>query len=298
MDLRQLELFLAVLETDSVTAAARRANLSPGAVSLRMRSLAASLHTELFVRAGKKLQPTAAGLRLAEIARPLVQSAQEIRNEFDTLNGDDTRPFHLATGATTLIHRLGQPLRQLRTRYPNAHITVTVSATEEMIRGLIDRQFDLAIITLPAPPSSLELLRITPLYEEELLVLRPSAKKVAGWHIGTVLPAELRKARFVLYPKRSNMRAKIDAFFEEMNISPQAALEADDTEAIIGLVSAGFGYSVLPESALHRKPRFFQVSRLPGKKLTRQQALAVPKATFPRPLTESIAKFLRDALSR
>ena len=297
MDIRQLELFLAVLEADSVTGAARRANLSPGAVSLQMQSLATSLHTELFVRVGKHLKPTAAGLRLAELAREVVRRAQEIRNEFDSLSGDDTRPFHLATGATTLIHRLGQPLRQIRKRYPHAHLDVTVSATEEMIAGLIERRFDLAIVSLPIPVGTQDLIRTTPLYEEELLVLKPSAKNVPGWHLGSISPVELRNARFVLYPKRSNMRAKIDAFFRELDVSPAVVMEADDTEAIIGLVSAGFGYSILPESALHRKPRFFHVARVPGQRLTRQQALAIPRTSYPRPLTESIARLLREVLT-
>ena len=48
-----------------------------------------------------------------------------------------TRPFHLATGATALIHRLGPPLRQIRKRFPKARLNITVAATEEMITGLV-----------------------------------------------------------------------------------------------------------------------------------------------------------------
>ena len=69
MDIRQLEIFLAVMDTSSVTGAAIRMNLSPGAVSLQLQSLASSLHAELFVRAGKHLKPTPAAHRLAEMAQ-------------------------------------------------------------------------------------------------------------------------------------------------------------------------------------------------------------------------------------
>src|SRR3954454_7071413 len=111
MEVRQLELFLAVIECESVTRAAERMNLSPGAISLQLQNLAAELRTELFVRAGKRLQPTPAALRLAEHARRLVSQMHQIKQEFESDATSDARPFNFATGATTLIHRLGRPLR-------------------------------------------------------------------------------------------------------------------------------------------------------------------------------------------
>jgi DNA-binding transcriptional LysR family regulator len=295
MDLRQLEIFLAVIDTSSVTGAAMRMNLSPGAVSLQMQNLAASLHTELFVRAGKHLKPTSAAHRLADMSRVLITQAHAIEHEFDAQTGDDTRAFHLATGATSLIHRLGQPLRQLRKRFPRAKLNITVAATEEMITGLIQRRFDLAIISLPLP-SEQPGLRIIPLYDEELLVLRPSTTRVKGWHVGTVQPDDLKSLPFILYPKRSNMRTMIDGMFRRADFEPEITMEADDTETIKGLVSAGLGYSVLPEFALRRQPRFFHVSRIAGQKLVRKQALAMPRNDYTRPLAESIARYLTEVL--
>jgi DNA-binding transcriptional LysR family regulator len=61
------------------------------------------------------------------------------------------RPFHFATGVTTLIYQLGKPLRQLRKQYPKAEIRVSVNVTEETVRGLHDRRFDLGLISLPIP---------------------------------------------------------------------------------------------------------------------------------------------------
>src|SRR5258705_12635180 len=64
MDVHQLELFLAVMESSSMTRAAEKIHLSPGAVSLQLHNLAMELNTELFVRSGKRLvpQPTATPL--------------------------------------------------------------------------------------------------------------------------------------------------------------------------------------------------------------------------------------------
>ncbi|HZQ90676.1 MAG TPA: LysR family transcriptional regulator [Terriglobales bacterium] len=295
MEIHQLELFLAVMETSSVTRAAEKVHLSPGAVSVQLHSLANELHAELFLRSGKRLIPTPTAYRLAEHARGVLRQVTNIRQEFDNDPTTDTRPFHFATGVTTLIYRLGRPLRLLRKQYPNTEIQVTVGVTEEIIAGLQQRRFDLGLISLPVAEDN---LRILPLYEEELMVLRPSATRVRNGHVGTVRVADLEKVPFLLYPKQSNMRSIIDRFFKEIGLEPRVIMEADDTEAIKRLVECGFGYSILPEHALHGQPRFFQTLRIGRHRLMRQQALAMPKTEYPRKLTESVAGFLHAALSQ
>ena len=294
MELRQLELFLAVMEFSSVTRAAQKVGLSPGAVSLQLHSLATELHTDLFARSGKHLVPTPAAFRLAEQARVVLGLVRQIEHEFANDPATDSRPFHFATGATALIHHLGSPLRQLRKRFPGTSITITVAATEEMVAGVLNHRFDLALISLPYANDGLDLI---PLFEEELLVLKPSPVRVSGWHVGAMQPSELAAASFVLYPKRSNMRSMIEGFFKDMGIAPRVLTEADDTEAMKKLVETGFGYSILPEYALRGRPRFFQTFRVQGRKLARTQALAMARSERPRALTESIARFLQSALA-
>src|SRR5664279_4910572 len=68
MELGQLRVFLTVMDTGSVTRAAEMVGLSAGAVSQQLRALGADLGVELFVRAGRKIAPTAHALRLSEHA--------------------------------------------------------------------------------------------------------------------------------------------------------------------------------------------------------------------------------------
>ncbi len=293
MDVHQLELFLAVMESTSMTRAAEKIHLSPGAVSLQLHNLASELHTELFVRSGKRLVPTPAAVRLAEHARSVVRLMSQIQQEFDNDLSKDTRPFQFATGVTTLIYQLGKPLRHLRKEYPNTEIGVTVGVTEEIVAGLRDRNFDLGLISLPVPEDG---LKIIPLFDEELLIVRPSAKHANASRVRTITVSELTNVPFLLYPKSSNVRLVIDRFFEEIHLTPRVVMEADDTEAIKRLVESGFGYSILPEHALRGKTRFFHTFRLEGHQLTRSLALAMAQTDYPRRLTESIANFLRSQL--
>jgi DNA-binding transcriptional LysR family regulator len=293
MDLRQLQSFLAVLESPTMTRAAQSLHLSTAAVSLQVQSLASELGVQLFVRSGRKLTPTPAAHRLAEHARAVSARFSQIKQDFANDAASDTRPFHFATGATTLIYRLGRPFRMLRKRYPRLDLHVTVLATEETVAGLLDRQFDLGLISLPVRNDS---LRIIPLFEEELLVVRPSPTRVRGGHIGIIQAQELDGASFLLYPKHSNMRSMIDNFLDGLGLRRRVIMEAADTEAIKGLVESGFGYSILPQYALKERSRFFQTLRIKGHPLVRRQALATPILAPGRALTECVATFLKEAL--
>src|SRR5579871_1993141 len=294
MDFRQLEVFLAVMEHSSVTRTAEKLFLSPGAVSLQLHNLAAELHTELFVRSGRRIVPTQQAFRLAEHAREVMKKVREIEQDFANIPGEDSRPFHFATGATTLIHRLGAPLRLLRKRFPHADIHVTVAPTEGMVAGILDGRYDLALISLPWPQEDLKLV---PLFEEELLVLRPARRAANAGTVSAVTPAELAAAPFLLYPKSSNMRQMIDRYFADLGINPRVIMEADETEAIKSLVEAGFGYAVLPQFALRGRGARFQTLRVPGHRHVRQQALAMPQYEDPRALTVAVADFLKSQLS-
>ena len=293
MDVHQLEVFLSVLETGSVTRGAERVHLSPAAVSLQLQNLAEHLKTELFVRSGRKLLPTSMAHRLAEQARSVVDQIHRIETDFHGQPQEDTRPFHFATGVTTLVYRLGRSLRMLRKQYPRTELHVTVANTEEIVAGLLDRRFDLGLISLPLSEPSVATI---PLFDEELLVVRPSAIRVRGGQIGSIRASELGRVPWLLYPKQSNMRTIIDGFFAHAGIEPNVVMEAADTEAIKRLVESGFGYSILPEFSLKGQSRFFHTMRISGQKLVRNQALAMVNGPYPRPLTLTIAEFIRRAL--
>jgi DNA-binding transcriptional LysR family regulator len=294
MDVHQLEVFLAVMNSSSMTRAAETIHLSPGAVSIQLHNLANEVHAELFVHQGKRLVPTPAAKRLAEHARAVVKLMKQIGQEFECDVSKDTRPFQFATGVTTLIYQLGGPLRLLRKQYPDADMRVTVGVTEQIVAGLLDRRFDLGLISLPVAEED---LHIIPLFDEELLVIRPSAKTVRGGRIRSMQISELASASFLLYPKHSNVRRVIDEFFRELDLTLEVTMEADDTEAIKRLVESGFGYSILPMHAVREQSCFFETFRIAGHHLNRSLALARARTDYPRRLTDSIAEFLRVQLT-
>jgi len=193
MDIRQLEILLAMLDSPTLTQAAEKLQLSPAAVSLQLRAISSELKADLFVRVGKKLRPTPAALRLAEHARMIVADMRKVKEEFENDPVKDKRPFHFATGATTLIYRLGRPLRLLRKQYPQLELHVTVAATEEIVAGLFRQEFDLGLISLPVAQKNLKIIF---LFEEEFMLLRPTNNRSREHRGGSIQPKNFKMFPF------------------------------------------------------------------------------------------------------
>jgi DNA-binding transcriptional LysR family regulator len=293
MDLRQMQMFEAVLATLNLTRAAEQLFVTPSAVSLQMKRLSEELGIDLFVKSGQHLIATPAAICLSSYTRHLFEVMDEIRREFGTDAMPDSRPFVLATGLTTLMYRMGGPIRGLKRRYPHNEIRIITGATEYVISGLRARQFDLGIVSLPVSSDG---IRVTPLYTEEMvLVVNPNHCAIRG---STVTPQELARLPFILYPQGSNVRSMIDRFFQDLGITANVTMELDNVEAIRRLVEYGYAASFVPANALPRGSRRLRRLRISGHRLIRQVAIAVPDTRYPRKLTESVSLFLCEALGR
>src|SRR5580704_14741918 len=286
IDLHQLELFLAVIDSPSMTQAAERVYLSPGAISLQLHNLADELNTELFARSGngKRLIPTPAAMRLAEQARTLVNLSRRIKQEFHNDLKHDTQPFYFSTGATTLIYQLGEPLKHLRSEYAQAAIRIVVNTTEDTLAGLHDRRYDLGLISLPIAEEGLRNIKVTPLFEEELLIVCPAGPFPHGGQISSMRASELAGVPFLLYPNGTVLRNLIDRFFDRIGISPDVVMES------------GFGYSIIPEHALRQRTRSIKTYRVEKHPIRRGLALAMVQTEYPRKLTLSIEDSLKKLL--
>jgi len=286
MDLRQLQMFRAVVELGGVSSAARTLYVSPAAVSLQMKALGEELKTELFVRVGRRLVPTAAASRLLLHAGRVLEAVRDLEDEFHGGPHGDTRPFVFATGLTTLVYQLGRSIRMLRKELPANEVRVVVGTTEEILAGVDEGHFDLGLVSLPVAHPRIEAV---PLFDEELLLVTPPGSKERG---PVAKPADIERMPMLLYPPNSIMRQLIDRFLSTEGIHPRVAMELDNTEALKRLVEAGFGSSILPEHALRERGRRFHIMRVGQRPLTRTLALASKRGDRQRPVTRHAINLL------
>jgi len=152
------------------------------------------------------------------------------------------------------------------------------------------KQIDLGIVSLPVDAP---LVRLRPLFKEEMLVLMNA--RTAPLHRRTLSVAELVKMPMILYTRGSSTRTLIDRMMQKHDLSLRVTMEAEDTEAIKKLVEAGFGASILPEKALRNSP-LIKTFRIQGERLYREIAFATPVSAHPRKLTTVISDYLRKRL--
>ncbi len=290
MELRQLETFKIVMLTLNMTAAAKHVYRSPAAISLQLKQLSDEVGAELFTRVGRKLAPTPAAIRLQQNLYPLMGALRAIREDFPPEPELDTRPFVLASGITTLIYQLRQPLIELRRKFSKNDIQVSIGTTEAILRGLESKRFDLGLVSLPVEDPAIQL---APLFKEEMLFV--TSARQANFHRKTVSLRDIREIPMILYPPSATTRQIIDQVVARHGLSLLVAMEAEDTEAIKRLVEAGFGSSILPANAL-KDSRKLWTFRIAEERIFREVALATAASPYTRGLTRAISEFLMKKL--
>src|SRR5437763_6875473 len=134
MDTRQLQAFCEVVERKSFSLAAERLGVTQPAVSLQVRALEKRLGTQLLDRSGRRVEPTAAGLRLYHGAQRLLALEEESGDDLAReATGELAGTF--AIGASTgpggvMLPRL---LCEFAEEHPALHVALTVSDTQTIV---------------------------------------------------------------------------------------------------------------------------------------------------------------------
>jgi DNA-binding transcriptional LysR family regulator len=244
--LRQLRTFLTVLETGSVSAAARASGLTQPAASQQLHELERQLGIRVLERAAGRAVPTAAGHALIAPARRALAAAEDVVSAAAAHRAGDAGRVRLGTGATACIHLLPPALAAVRRRAPGVELTVVTGNTADIVKQVEAGGLDLALVTLPAPRS--RSLLVTRLLTDRLVALLPEDLAPSGRT--SARPADLARLPLILYETGGNVRRLVDDWFGRSGVATRPAMELGSVEAIKGLVGSGLGCSILPSLAM------------------------------------------------
>jgi DNA-binding transcriptional LysR family regulator len=241
MNTKLLATLLAVHQHGSMAEAARRLNLSHGAVAQQLRLLERELKVELVRRAGKVVHLTRAAHRI------LAQS-QKILDDIGDLsalaNADELRgELRLGAGNTALSGRIPEILEVLGERYPEIRVNIHPGLSPDFY-GLVEKgELDAAIALesshMPSKRLGWELLS-----EEPFIMIASSRfQAVAARRL-------LEEQPFIRYHRDSWAGQQIDAYLKQHGIVPQERFELSSTEAIARMVHRNLGVAIVP-SAWH-----------------------------------------------
>lgn len=266
LDLKSLQLVLAIHEESGVTRASERLNVTQSALSHQLREIEDRLRTPLFLRVKKRMVLTPAGEAVVRVARRVLQEVAAAEEEIRLL-GDPTRgTIRLSTQCYTCYHWLPPILRKFGKRYPDVEVRIDAAATRQALRALLDGRIDVAILNFDPKDAAVEL---TPLFEDEMLLVVSEDHPLGGsaW----VRPSQIAGEHLLLHtpPEESSF---VQTVLAPANAVPARCSAVELTEAIIELVRAGMGVAVMADWAVRGYARRGGIRAIPiGKRGVRRQ---------------------------
>jgi DNA-binding transcriptional LysR family regulator len=249
MDLRQMEVVVAVAEEGGFTAAARRLHVVQSAVSGTVRALEKELGIQLFDRTTHRVILTAAGAEFVPAARAALRAAEHARATADAARGELRGQVTVGTmqGVWVGLHRA---LAALRARHPRVTVRLRQAAVADIRQSLRDGSVDLAVVALDRQQQRGLVTR--PLVREEMLLAASPARAFAK--DDQVTCAEVAGMPFVDFAPGWAIRYAVDRTFRAAGVERSPVYEVNDIVAASELVRHDLGVCVLPESIAARFP--------------------------------------------
>ena len=247
---RHLRYFLEVAHTLHITRAAEKLHIAQPALTQNIKYLEQELGVALFDRKGKRLSLTPAGKVFrheAEHSLQVFHNAQlaaqrAARGEV----GKVVIGFQSTAGLTVIPHLL----KQLSVKYPDIEVTLHELGTTAQRKALRRGEIDAAIMyTLPDHEFSHH-----PLPPDPLIVAMPESHPLAAQE--SIALSELAGDHFVL-PAAAVAEVLHNTVLAEcaaLGFRPRHLHDVSTAQTALGIVSAGFGISILP-AAIQDLPR-------------------------------------------
>ena len=153
MNLERIELFLKIVDTGSVSAAGREANLTQPAVSRSLKLLEEDIGADLFDRQGRGLLLTAAGRALIPCARQLVRESERARQQVQRAAKEAYFDLRVGTVDSLGTHVLPSCLTRLQENHPELKLKLWMARTQSLLERVDRGTLDLAFVAYSGPPS-------------------------------------------------------------------------------------------------------------------------------------------------
>jgi len=290
METSYLSTFVLVVESGSMSEAARRLEVTPAAVAHQLKLLERELGTRLLTRAGRTVVPTEAGHRLVDRASTILR---DLRNIKAAIN-DDAATGELRLGAiNTALHSLmPEILAGFVKVYPDARVEIRSALSTDLYDAILRDEIDAAICLHP-PFVLPKALSWELLGEEPLVVMAPARWAQRDAH------TLLREEHFIRYNRVLGGGKQADAYLRKTGIIPRERFELSSLPAIAMLVDRGLGVSLAPDASVPWW-RGLRVARLPlaGQPYRRRFGVIWPRASVRMRLILALVEQARKAVSR
>ncbi len=252
MKLRQIEVLHAILQTGSVTGAAKLLNVSQPSVSTVLQHTESQLGMQLFERAGGRLKASPE----AEALFP------EISDIFRRVNRVSQNARALAQGRLGRINVAGtlalsngyivDAVSIFTKTHPDVDVTIHALQTPDIIERVVARELNLGVCYGGINHSGLETEELA---KGAMICVMPDHHPLA--RKSHVEITDIAGETIITYDDGDWLRAKVESLFDEFDLQPNLSLQVSQTITAIRLVHQGVGLALV-------EPFYFAAVQPPG----------------------------------
>jgi len=259
--LHQLQVFLKIVETKSITKAANKLFLTQPAVSIQFKNFQDQFDIALTEVVGKQVYITDFGHEIAEMAQRIIDEMYAINYKTSHYKGilsGRLRFTIVSTGKYIMPYFLSD---FLKINY-DVELTMDVTNKSKVLESLVNNEVDFALVSVL--PHKMKV-------EEEVLLknhLYLIGNLDEKFHKTTYPKSILNDIPLIYREAGSGTRFVMESFFEKSRVKVRKKMELTSNEAVKQAVIAGLGYSVMPligahTELLNKELQIIPVSGLP-----------------------------------
>jgi DNA-binding transcriptional LysR family regulator len=243
-DLRDLELFISVVETGSIAKAADQCHTVASAISRRLSDLEAAYGSALLVRSSKGVAPTPAGLALLARARAVLHQAGQLDLELRGYSAGIRGQVRVFANISAIVEFLPSALASFLSAHPEIQIELEEQVSGTVARAIADNFADLGVVSeIPAGHD----LVLIPFREDELVLLVPPDHPLALRR-----RIDFREALdfdFIGLHNDSALHYRLLRAAAEVDRALNLKIQVTSFDAVCAMVAAGLGIGVVPRAA-------------------------------------------------
>lgn len=293
-----IEVFLAAAEELSISAAARRIAVSPSAVSQQLTNLETTLGTALLNRNERPMSLTPAGALFQRRAQTILNEAAQARAELAMQDPSTLTQLRLGMIEDFDSDVTPRLLRDMAGELTGAQFLLETGASHRLIDRLEARALD--VIVAADMGAQADWMEVHPILTEPFVAAVPRGAVKPG---ADVLSA-LRAMPLILYTQRHHMGRMIAAHLARQNLTLSHRFELDSYHAIMAMVAAGAGWTIITPLGFMHAHRFrdsADVLPLPFAPLSRTISLTSRRAVLhevPQRIAGRLRPLVQDMVVR
>lgn len=248
MRLRHIEIFQAIRQTGSVSAAAQLLHVSQPAVTKVLQHAELQLGFPLFLRVRGKLQPTPEALALEREVDKVTESLQGVRRLAQNLRRAPGQSLRIGATPALALSLLPPAIREWTQHYPDIACELSSAHSRELVQNLLMREMDVALTLQPPDHPG---LNAQALAHGVLVALAPRDYWPEAEQ-GKPLPLmALADAPLIGLSSADPLAAKLDSYLEAVDPPPRISISVQTYSLARAMVESGAGLAVIdPFTAL------------------------------------------------